>query len=167
MKLNSALCGMYLALSLICSYIESFITLPFVTPGIKLGLTNIIIVFIIYTQGIRVATLVSVIRVLLVSSLFGNGFTIIYSIAGACVALVAMLLAKKVDCFSVVGVSIIGALGHNVGQLVVAMVLLNTTSVVYYFIVLLLSALITGTIIGVLVKQIIGRVKYIVERGGR
>ncbi len=165
MKGNCVLYGVYVSIALICTYLEGFISLPFVTPGIKLGLVNIVILVVMYSPGVKAAFAVSITRVLLVGLLFGNGFTILYSLSGALCALFIMAFSQKTNCFSEIGISILGAVGHNIGQLLVAMAVLNTVNVVYYFVVLLVAAIITGTSIGVLAKKIIPRIKVIQERG--
>lgn len=165
MKINCALYGVYIALALICSYLESFISLPFVTPGIKLGFTNIVILIVMYIYGVKASIIVSITRVLLVGILFGNGFTLFYSIAGAILAAVSMGIALRSGYFSEIGISIVGALAHNLGQLFVAVIVLNTFSVAYYFIVLMVSALLTGGVIGVLVNKMLPRIRKIQGRG--
>lgn len=163
--MNITLYGSYISLALICSYVESFISMPLLTPGIKLGLANIVVVVVMYLHGAKVSLYISILRVLLVGVLFGNGFSILYSLAGAILSLLAMALAKSRECFSEIGVSLVGALGHNIGQLLVAIIVLNTIHISYYFIVLMISALMTGMIIGILVQKILPRVKQIQKRG--
>lgn len=153
-----AILGMYTSLMLIASYIESFITFPLLTPGIKLGIGNSFVIYLLYRYGCKRAFVVSTMRVILAGFMFGNAFTIIYSLVGAIMSLFLMYVAKMTGLFSVIGVSVLGALGHNIGQLIVAMVLLKTMSVSYYFTILMISGVVTGIIVGRLTISIIKRV---------
>ena len=121
-----AMLGLTIALAMIMSYIEALVPLSFAVPGIKMGLANIVIIFVLYKIGTKEAILVSLIRVILVSLLFSNVMAMAYSIAGAVLSLSVMWLLKKTDRFSFVGVSIAGGIMHNVGQIIMAVILLGT-----------------------------------------
>ncbi len=121
MKGRIAYFGVFTALALIFSYVETLIPISFGTPGVKLGLANLIIVIALYRLKLKEAYLLSVTRVLLSGFLFGNYFSIAYSIAGGIVSLSVMALLKKWGGFSVAGISIAGGVSHNIGQLFVAM----------------------------------------------
>lgn len=146
------------ALAMVLSYLESLVPLSFAVPGIKMGLPNIVIVFALYKMGFRPACLISLVRVVLVSILFGNVMSMAYSIAGAAVSLGLMWLLKKRDKFSSVGVSVAGALGHNAGQIATAAVLLQTGGLVYYFPALCVSGAVAGVCIGILGGILVKRV---------
>lgn len=146
--------GLLTALALIASYIEFLIPLPIGIPGVKLGLANLVIVWALYTLRPGEALTVNVMRIFLVGFLFGNLSMILYSLAGALLSFACMYLARKSSLFSVIGVSVIGGIAHNVGQLVVAMLVLETVSLVYYGPVLLLSGLATGFLIGIITEEI-------------
>ena len=141
--------GLAAAVALILSYVEALLP-PIITavPGIKIGLPNIVIIFLLYRFGIRDAVAVSVVRLAAVTLLFGNPMMLIYSAAGAALSLLLMALCKKCGLFSAVGVSIVGGVMHNLGQILVAMLLLETAEIGYYMIVLAVSGTVAGIFIG-------------------
>ena len=151
--------ALLVALAMILSYLESLVPLAFAVPGIKMGLPNIVIVFALYKLGFKAAGCISLIRVVLVSVLFGNVMSMIYSLAGAVLSLVVMWLLRRIGKFSSVGVSVAGALGHNVGQVATAIVLLETGGLVYYLAPLCISGTIAGVIIGIAGGIVVKRVK--------
>lgn len=151
--------ALLVALALILSYLESLVPLSFAIPGIKMGLPNIVIVFALYKLGFRAAGCISLVRVVLVSILFGNVMSMAYSLAGAVLSLCLMWLLHKSGKFSAVGVSVAGALGHNVGQVATAIVLLQTSGLVYYLAPLCVSGTVAGIIIGVAGGVVVKRVK--------
>lgn len=144
-----AFLGLCTALALTLAYIEAILP-PIVNavPGIKMGLPNIIIVFVLYRCDWKKAAAVSLIRVLLMLLIFGNAVSFAYSVAGAVLSLTAMSLLKWWDKLSVVGVSVTGAVLHNVGQILMAMMLLGTAELGYYLIVLAVTGTIAGVLIG-------------------
>jgi len=148
---------MFTALALIFSYVETLIPVSFGIPGVKLGLANLIIVTALYKLPLKEAYLLSVVRVLLAGFLFGNYFSILYSLAGGLLSLTAMAVLKRQGGFSVMGISIAGGVFHNVGQLLVAAVVVETFSVFYYVPVLLVAGMITGLVIGILSDQMLKR----------
>ena len=117
---KTAFMGLFLALAMICSYIETLIPFSVGIPGIKLGLANIVVVLMLYSVGTKEALLVSLLRIVLVGILFGNAFSILYSLSGGILSLLVMFLMKKTDKFSCVSVSITGGISHNIGQIIVA-----------------------------------------------
>lgn len=159
MKNRAAYFGVFTALALIFSYVEMLIPIQLGIPGIKLGLANLLIVIMLYKSGPKEALLLSVVRILLAGFMFGNMFSIVYSLAGGLLSLAVMTLLKKCGSFSVIGVSIGGAVFHNVGQLLAAMAVTETLKVEYYFPVLLLAGLLTGALIGVTAGEVLKRVK--------
>ena len=148
MKSRVAYFGVFTALALIFSYIESLIPFQIGIPGIKLGLANLIIVVALYKLSLKETYLLSIVRVLLSGFLFGNYFSIIYSLAGGLFSLTVMALLKRQGGFSVMGISLAGGVSHNIGQLAVAMIVVETYSVMYYLPVLLVAGMITGFFIG-------------------
>ena len=154
MKKNAAqkiaILGLCTALAMVFSYIEVLIP-PIVTaiPGIKIGLPNIVIIFLLYRLGFKEAVIVSLVRVFAVSLLFGNIDTFAYSMAGAVLSLLGMTLLKHLNWLSVVGVSVAGGVLHNVGQIIMAMVLLGTAEIGYYLIILAITGTISGALIGI------------------
>ena len=146
------------ALAMVLSWVEFLLPLPTAIPGVKLGLTNLVVLFALYRLGTRSAWCLSLLRVLLVSFTFGNAFSLWYSLAGAVLSLLVMMGLKKTGKFSVTGVSVGGAVCHNLGQILVAMAVLQSTAVAFYYPALLLSGTIAGICIGlaggVLVRRI-------------
>ena len=156
-----AMLGLTIALAMIMSYIEALVPLSFAVPGIKMGLANIVIIFVLYKIGTKEAILVSIIRVILVSLLFSNVMAMAYSIAGAVLSLSVMWLLKKTDKFSFVGVSIAGGIMHNVGQIIMAVILLGTEQIALYLPVLIITGTATGVVIGIVSGLVINRFKNI------
>ena len=141
------------------SYVEFLLPPLFsAVPGIKLGLPNIVIIFTLYRFGLKEAAVVSFIRLAISSMLFGTLVTFAYGFAGAVLSLTVMTLLKKFDFLSTAGVSIAGGVMHNLGQILVAMVLLNTPQIAYYLIVLAITGTISGLFIGLCGALMIKRV---------
>ncbi len=151
--------GMYTALAMIFSYVEMLIPFNIGIPGIKLGLANVVIVVVLYKMGWKEAYIVSITRVILVGILFGNLASISFSMAGCLLSLSFMCLMYKRESFSVMGVSIMGAVCHNLGQIIVAMIVVSSFNVMYYFPVLMVAGAITGLVIGVISREMIVRIK--------
>ena len=157
---------MFTALALIFSYVESLIPFHIGIPGVKLGLANLIVVVALYKMGTEEAYALSVARIVLSGFLFANLFSIIYSLAGGMLSLTVMVFLKKKGWFSVYGVSLAGGVMHNVGQLLIAMLIVETFSVSYYLPVLLVAGAITGLVIGILAEAMLKRLAGL-DRGSR
>ena len=154
-----SLLGVYIALAMVLAYIEILIPPLFpAVPGIKMGLPNIVIVFLLYRRGPVCAATVSILRVLLVSMLFGNGMALMYSLAGSVLSLLLMILLRRLNFLSAVGVSVAGAVAHNVGQILMAMLLLETAELGYYLVVLILTGTLSGILIGLCGATLIRRI---------
>lgn len=147
-----------IALAMILSFVESQIPAFLAVPGVKVGLPNIVIVFLLYKVGWKEAVVVSIIRVLLVGLLFGTLMSIFYSLAGSALSLAGMMALKKLPAFSHVAVSVAGGVLHNVGQIAVAMLLTQTAQIVYYLPVLLVSGVVAGVVIGLAAAIVVARV---------
>lgn len=147
------------SLALILSFIESRIPAFVAIPGIKVGLANVAVIFTLYKIGYKEAIVVSIIRVLLVSFLFGTPVSLIYSITGAVFSLVTMMLLKRLTPLSEVTVSVSGGVMHNVGQITAASFMLSTNVVIYYLPFLLISGTIAGIAIGVASAILVRRIK--------
>ena len=143
-----AFLGLAIALAMILSFVESQIPPLVALPGIKVGLPNLVMVFLLYRVGWEETVTVSIIRIFLVSLLFGNLQTLTFSVAGAVLSLASMILLQKTGWFSCITVSIVGGLCHNIGQIVAACLWTQTAQVAYYLPVLLVSGTIAGTVIG-------------------
>ncbi len=150
--------GLLTALGLIIGYIEFLIPIPLGIPGVKPGFANIVIVWALYSLGPWEALMINGMRIFLSGFLFGNFSMILYSLAGAAVSFLCMCLAKKSGLFSMTGVSMIGGVMHNMGQLLVAMAVLETVSLVYYGPVLLAAGVITGLLIGIVSGEVKKRI---------
>lgn len=143
--------GISAALALLLSYVEAMLPPIYAAvPGVKVGLPNIAILFLLYRYGWKAAAAVSFVRIALSTLLFGNVTMLWYSLAGAVLSLTVMVLAKKTNWFSTVGVSILGGVMHNFGQVLVAMFLLETAEIGYYMIPLVIAGTLAGIFIGIL-----------------
>ncbi len=159
---KTALLGLFTALALILSFLEALIPPLFTyAPGIKTGLPNIIIVFLLYRFNFKSAAAVSLVRILVTAMLFGSVMSFLYSLAGAVLSITVMLLLKRSGAFSVPIISIVGALCHNIAQIGVAAVLLGSKQIIYYLPVLSISALISGIFVGLLAALLIKILKNI------
>ena len=155
-----AFLGLCSSVALVLAYVEILLPPLFVAvPGIKLGLPNIVIIFILYHLGIRRAAAVSFVRIAVVTLLFGNPMTLAYSIAGALLSLGVMFLLKKLNFLSIIGVSVAGGVFHNIGQILMAMLLLGTAELGYYLIVLTVTGTISGILIGLCGGMLVKRIK--------
>ena len=153
-----ALCGLLTALMLMLGYVESRIPLIYGIPGIKLGLSNTVLLYAVYLLPFPFTPGLMLVKVLLSALLFGSPFAIVFSLAGGVFSVCGMLLACRVVKFSIIGVSVTGAFFHNVGQMLVALWLVRNVHILYYLAVLTLAAvgtgLLTGTVAGVVMKAI-------------
>ncbi|MBO7179877.1 MAG: Gx transporter family protein [Clostridia bacterium] len=158
-----ALLGVLTSVALVLSYLEAMLPpISTAVPGIKMGLPNIIIIFLLYKFGLKEAVSVSIIRVFIVSLLFGNVMTLAYSIAGAVLSLGLMTLFKKLNFFSAIGVSIIGGISHNLGQILVAIFLFDTIQIGYYMIILSITGTIAGVVIGIISSILVKKLEKFV-----
>jgi heptaprenyl diphosphate synthase len=156
-----ALIAVLIAQAIVLGFIERMIPVNFIVPGAKLGLANIITLVALYILTFRETTLVLVGRVVLIALLFGSVSSLLYSLSGGVLALLGMYLAKKTGKISIIGISIIGAVMHNIGQLLMASLVISNLNMFYYLPFLLVFALPTGLIIGLTSRLII---KYLEQR---
>lgn len=156
--------GLLIALAFVFSYIEFLIPVNIGVPGAKLGLANLVVIVALYTLGERDAFLLSVVRIVLVGFTFANMASMIYSLAGGILSYLAMVIAKRTKLLSMPGVSVLGGVFHNVGQIIVAILVLETASLVYYLPVLLIAGITSGVIIGILGAMVTKRMAGIVEK---
>lgn len=145
--------------AMMLSFIESRIPAFVAIPGVKIGLANIAVIFTLYKFGFKEAISVSLVRVLLVSILFGSPISLIYSVSGAILSFASMLLLKALTPLREVAVSVAGGVMHNVGQIAAASIMLDTNVVVYYLPFLILSGTIAGIAVGITAALLIKRVK--------
>lgn len=142
--------ALFSAVAIIFSYIEAILPpIWSAIPGIKVGLSNIVTVALLYKFSLKEAAIVAFIRIIIIALLFGNVMTLIYSIAGFVLSVTIMAILKRTSLFSTVGVSIAGGVFHNLGQIIVAMILLQTKEIGYYMIVLAITGTVAGILIGI------------------
>jgi heptaprenyl diphosphate synthase len=161
---KTAYLGIFLALAMICSYIETLIPFNFGIPGVKLGLTNIVVVLMLYCVGAKESLMVSVVRIILVGILFGNLISILYSLSGGLLSFLVMALLKKTNRLGCISVSVAGGISHNIGQILVAAVIVSNFNVLFYIPVLLLAGVVTGVLIGILSQELIVRLSAIMPK---
>lgn len=154
MKKKYVILGFLLALSMILSYIESILPFSVGIPGVKLGLPNLIVVLLLYQFGAGEALTVNLVRILLSGFLFGNLSAILYALAGALGSFCVMALFRRMGCFSIMGVSIAGGVFHNIGQIAVAVFVVETYAPVFYLPFLLIAGAVTGLIIGIVAMRV-------------
>ena len=133
-------------------------------PGVKLGLTNIVVVLMLYSIGTKEAFCVSVIRIFIVGILFGNLIGILYSLGGGILSFLVMALLKKGNHLGCISVSVAGGIAHNIGQILIAALVVSSHYVLYYFPVLLIAGLLTGFLIGLLAQELIVRLRFLTEK---
>lgn len=158
-----AFLGFFTSLAIIFGYIDSLLPVFGGVPGIKLGLANLAVLIVLYRYGLKEAAAVSVVRIFVVGFLFGNLFSIIYSLAGGICSLLMMYLVKTKFQFSIIGVSWVGGVFHNIGQLAAAMAIVESLSLAYYLPVLLVAGMITGICIGVATREVWKRIEKNIE----
>ena len=151
--------GLFAALAILMGYVEMMIPVPIPIPGVKLGLANVIIIIMMYFMDTKSAFFISIVRVLLSGLLFAGLAGLLYSLSGALCSFLAMALLKKTERFSIIGVSLSGGVFHNVGQIIVAMLVLETTQLVYYLPALMVAGTVTGFFVGLLGTMITERIK--------
>ena len=149
---------MTVAAAMLLSFIESKLPSFTAVPGIKIGLANIAVMFALYRFGAKEAVLVSLVRIVLVSLLFGSLVSMLYGLAGAALSLSLMIILKKITPLSAVGISVVGGVAHNAGQIAVACLLVGTAKIAYYLPVLVLTGTLAGIVIGICAGVVVKRV---------
>ena len=157
-----AICGMLLALMLVLGFVESQLPVAAGIPGVKLGLSNGVLIFAVYMLNVPSAYLLMAMKVLLSGFLFGSPSAMMYAFAGGLLSLTVMVLLSRVKGLSPVVISMVGGLSHNVGQVALAMVILSTPKLVYYMAVLMVIGMITGLATGLAANGIIRDRKSVV-----
>ncbi|MEG1889632.1 MAG: Gx transporter family protein [Lachnospiraceae bacterium] len=163
MRKKVAYLGMLVALAFIFSYVESLIPVNLILPGAKLGLANLVVMIALYTMELKETAAIAIVRIILTGFTFGNLASMLYSLSGGALSLGIMVLAKKTGKLSATGVSVLGGVFHNIGQILMAMIMVRTGSLVFYLPVLLISGIISGVVIGILAAAIIKRVKQVMK----
>ena len=148
------------SLAIVLSWVDRIITsLAPLPPGIKLGLANVAVVFALYKLGVKEGAIISIIRVILTSILFGSAVSFWYALAGATVSLVLMILLKECTPLSCVTVSTVGGISHNIAQICVASILFDTNLLIYYLPFLLVAGVVAGIVIGTASALLVNRIK--------
>ena len=156
-----AFLGLSITLAMILSFVESQIPVFTTIPGMKVGLPNLVMVFLLYRAGWKETVIVSLIRAFLVALLFGNLQSLIFSIAGAVLSLTGMILLKKTGLFSSIAVSVTGGVLHNVGQIIAACLWTSTVQIAYYLPALLVSGVCAGIAIGLIAGFLLKRLENV------
>ncbi len=151
--------ALLLSVAMILSYVESLIPPLVAIPGVKLGLSNIASLFALLTLGPLAAVSVSLVRVFLSALLFGNAMALIFSLSGAVLSLLVMIVFSRLSVFSPVGISILGAVAHNAGQIIAACIVLRTSAIIYYLAPLVISGTLAGIVIGTVAGILASRLK--------
>lgn len=158
-----ALYGILAALALVLSWLEAQIPAFFAVPGMKIGLTNIVVIVALYCMDIKSAIIINFVRILLVSFLFGNGISLMYSLAGGMLSTLIMILLKRIGKLRIITVSIVGGIMHNIGQIIVAMILLQTTNIAWYLLILWFTGIGAGAVVGIIGGELTKRVKRVIK----
>lgn len=141
--------GMLIALAMVLGFVETLIPINLGIPGMKLGLANIVVVIALFLFDIKTAVVVSILRIILIAMTFGNMSMMFYSIAGASLSLLSMIAISKIKSFSLISISIVGGIMHNVGQIICAAFVVRTNGVFTYLPVLMIAGLVSGALIGI------------------
>lgn len=165
MKNRTAFMGLLLAFALILSYVETLISFNPGIPGIKLGLANLAVILCLYLFDWKEALLLTTLKAVISGLLFGNLFMIIYSLAGAWLSCLTMIVMKKSKYFHLPVVSAMGGVMHNVGQLLVAVFVVKTYGIFYYVPVLVTAGLAVGFIIGSAAALVLPYIQRITQKG--
>lgn len=152
-----ALRGMLIAVAFVLSWLEAQLPPLGMVPGVKLGLTNLAVLVAVYRLGTADAMMINIVRIFLVSFTFGNMFSLWYSLAGGMLSTIVMLVLHRTGKFHLPVVSIAGGVVHNIGQILVAMVVLGSSGVVYYMGVLWFSGMIAGALVGLIGAGVVHR----------
>ncbi|MCR5404561.1 MAG: Gx transporter family protein [Butyrivibrio sp.] len=156
---KTALYGVLTALALILGYIETLIPAFVAIPGMKIGLTNIVVLFSLYAVSERAAIIINIVRIIVLAMLFGSPLSFVFSLVGGCLSTAVMILLKKSDRFGMVGVSIAGGVTHNIGQIIVAMLVMNTKAIALYLPVLWITGIFSGMLVGFIGGLIAARIR--------
>lgn len=147
-----AMCGLFVAIAMIFSYVESLLPIPFPVPGMRLGFANIAIITVLYMYGERDAFAVNLVRIILSAMLFGNINSFLFSLSGGLVSLIVMTLSRKIRSFSIIGVSVLGGVTHNLVQILVAIWTLGSLFIGYLLPIFIVMGLVTGLLCGIIAR---------------
>lgn len=155
--------SLFTSLGLVLSYIEMQIPYFLPVPGIKLGLANIMSIVVLYAYGLRETLLISILRIIIINVLFGTIVSFLYAFTGGILSLFVMFLLKKITNCSKKFISIMGAISHNIGQILIAIMITETKEIIYYLPVLIIAGLISGLIIGIIGDKIYEKSVFLIK----
>lgn len=144
-----AYCGLLTTVALLLSYVERMLAIPMIVPGMKLGLANVAILIALYILDNKTAFSISILRILISALLFTGFASFLYSASGALLSFVVMVLCKKINIFSMIAVSILGGISHNIGQIIVACLIVENIRLLYYMPFLIILGITTGFVTGI------------------
>ena len=164
-----ALGGLLVAMMLILGYVETLLQglVPTGIPGIKLGISNGVLLFALYMMDVRSALIMMVLKVGLSGLLFGNPMTMLFALCGGALSLAGMIPLSRVKGINIITVSMVGAVLHNVGQIIAAAFVMSEVSpaiLLRYLAVLMAVALVTGAATGILAREVINRLGHMVKK---
>ena len=164
-----ALGGLLVALMLILGYVETLLQglVPTGIPGIKLGISNGVLLFALYMMDVRSALIMMVLKVGLSGLLFGNPMTMLFALCGGALSLAGMIPLSRVKGINIITISMVGAVLHNVGQIIAAAFVMSEVSpaiLLRYLAVLMAVALVTGAATGILAREVINRLGHVVKK---
>ena len=158
---KTALRAMLIAVAFVLAWLETQIPTMIAVPGVKLGLTNLVVLIALYKLSWKDALIINLIRIVLVGFTFGNMFSMLYSLAGGLLSGIGMIILKEVIHARLITVSVVGGLLHNLGQLIVATIILDTASLFYYLVVLWIAGAVAGTFLGLICVPVVKSIKKI------
>lgn len=144
-----AYCGLLTTVALLLSYVERMLAIPMIVPGMKLGLANVAILIALYILDNKTAFIISILRILISALLFTGFASFLYSASGALLSFVVMVLCKKTNIFSMIAISILGGISHNIGQIIVACLIVENIRLLYYMPFLIILGITTGFVTGI------------------
>lgn len=162
-KKNIPYYSLFTTVAVLVGYVEMLVQLPVFIPGMKVGLGNVVIVTVLYLLGIKGAVTINLLKIFLTSLLFSGFGSFMYSLGGGLLSLFVMWIAKKSGLFSVIGISVLGGVFHNIGQLIVAVLIIENINLMYYGLVLLIFGVISGVLVGIVGNMMINRLKNIIK----
>lgn len=156
-----ALSAILAAVAMILSYIEALFPMPVPIPGIKLGLANLVVIIAIYRLGFKYAFAINCIRIFTTGLLFTGAFGALYSFSGGVLSIIVMYLLYKIGWFSMVGISMAGGVAHNLGQLIMACIIMSNIKLMSYFAILLFAGMGSGILIGIVAYFVYGKLPHL------
>ena len=144
-----AYCGLLTTVALLLSYVERMLAIPMIVPGMKLGLANVAILIALYILDNKTAFIISILRILISALLFTGFASFLYSASGALLSFVVMVLCKKTNIFSMIAISILGGISHNIGQIIVACLIVENIRLLYYMPFLITLGTASGFVTGI------------------